>query len=101
MTEKTVEWLVQEVNDLLDVSSVGLYELMNLLNDPEDPMPPEERAMLARQALEQILAHEGVGLYWMQWPEYTHHGTLSIEDLPEDPFGTPNEHGRYVAIDRS
>jgi hypothetical protein len=99
MTEK-VDWLVQEINDLLDVSSVGLYEFMNLLNDPDDPIPIEERLTVARQALERILASENVGLYWMQWPDFDHRGALSSADLPEDPFSGPDQHGRYIAIDR-
>jgi hypothetical protein len=100
MTEKTVDWLVQEINDLLDVSSVGLYEFMNFLNDPDDPMPVEERRTVASHALERILTQEGVSLYWMQWPEFDHRGTVSIGDLPADPFISPDANGRYIAIDR-
>jgi hypothetical protein len=100
MTEKTVDWLVQEINDLLDVSSVGLYEFMNLLNDPDDPMPIDERFTVARLALERILASKDVGLYRMQWPEFDHRGAVSIADLPEDPFSGPDRHGRYLAVDR-
>jgi hypothetical protein len=78
MTEKTVDWLVQEINDLLDISSVGLYEFMNLLNDPEDPMPDEERLSVARQALERIVSSENIGLYSMRWPEFDHHGRSPV-----------------------
>ena len=101
MTAKTVDWLVQEINDLLDVSSVGLYEFMNLLNDLDAPMPIEERLMVARQALERLLGSADIGLYWMQWPEFDHRGALSVVDLPEDPFSGPDQQGRYIAVDRS
>jgi hypothetical protein len=101
MTEKTVDWLVQEINDLLDVSSVGLYEFMNFLNDPADPVPLDQRRRIARHALERVVAQEGVGLYWLQWPDFDRRGAVSIEDLPADAFSVPDEGGLYIAVDRA
>ena len=100
MTEKTVDWLVQEIKDLLDVSSVGLYEFMNFLNTSDDAMPIEQRRSVARHALERVIAEEGVGLYWLQWPDFDRRGGLSLADLPADAFSEPDEHGRYIAVDR-
>ena len=101
MTEETVDWLVREINDLLDVSSVGLFEFMNFLNASDDAMPIEERRTVARRALERIIAQERVGLYWLQWPDFDRRGRLSLADLPADAFSVPDEDGRYIAIDRT
>lgn len=100
MTDQIVDWLVQEVNDLLDASSVGLYEFMEFLNDPDQQLPADERRKVARQALERILSEDGVELQWMRWPDSGNLGTVSIADLPPDPWRGPDEDGRYLALDR-
>jgi hypothetical protein len=67
----TVDWLVQEIRDLLDVSSVGLHEFMWMLNAPDQQLSMGERKAHARQALERLMAEPGVELTWMRWPEWT------------------------------
>jgi len=100
MTDQTVDWLVREVSDLLDASSVGLYEFMELLNDPDQQLSAGERREIARRALERILSQGGVELRWMRWPESGNLGTVSAAELPPDPWLGPGEDGRYLALDR-
>ncbi|HEV7962530.1 MAG TPA: hypothetical protein VGP57_08340 [Actinoplanes sp.] len=99
-TDQTVDWLVQEVNDLLDASSVGLYEFMELLNDPDQQLSAGERREVARRALERILSGGGVELHWMRWPESDNLGVVSPAELPADPWRGPDEDGRYLVLDR-
>jgi hypothetical protein len=89
-----IDRLVQEADDLLEVSSVGLYELIELLDGEDGPE-------FARLALERILARGGVELQWMRWPAFDSLGTISPADLPADPWQPPGEDGRYLALDRA
>lgn len=100
MTDEMVDWLVQEVSDLLDVSSVGLYEFLELLNDPGSELPVDRREPVARRALERVLA-SGADLYWMRWPDAEHLGRVPAAELPPDLWHRPGADGRYVAVDRS
>jgi hypothetical protein len=100
LTDQTVEWLVQEVRDLLDASSVGLYEFMELLDDPDRPLSASARQDIARRALERILADDDVELRWMRWPDSENRGTVPSADLPPDPWLGPGDDGRYLALAR-
>jgi hypothetical protein len=99
--EQTVDWLVQEISDLLDVSDVGLYEFMEFLNDPDKPLPTDEKRLIARQALDRILSEGGVEMHRVRWPKSDDRGTVSAAELPADPWRPPDENGDYIAIDRS
>ena len=93
-----VDWLVQEINDLLDVSSVGLYEFLDFLNDPELPLALDERHKIADLALNRILGAGGVELHWMRWPRGDNLGTA---ELPVDRWRGFDEGGRYLALERT
>ena len=98
--EETVEWLVQEINDLLDVSSVGLYEFLELLDDPESPLSAVERREVARRALDRVLSDGAAHLQWMKWPQSDSHGSLSPSELPANPWRRPDDDGLYLAVNR-
>ena len=98
--DQTVDWLVQEINDLLDVSSVGLYEFMEFLNDPERPLPLEERYEIAERALQRILADGNVVVQWMRWPKGDSLGIVPPAELPADHWSGFDEDGRYLALER-
>jgi hypothetical protein len=100
MNTETVNWLVQEVTDLLDVSSVGLYEFMWMLNTPDQQLSIDERKYLARQALERLLAEPGIELNRMRWPDWKSLGKVTLDELPADPWGDPDENGMYLALNR-
>ncbi len=100
MNINTVDWLVQEIHDLLDVSSVGLYEFMWTLNTPDQTLSIDERKALARRALEKLLQGPGIELTWMRWPEWTSLGTVTLDQLPPDPWDDPDDNGMYIALNR-
>jgi hypothetical protein len=94
VSDETVDWLVQEVNDLLDVSSVGLYEFIELLAD--SGLPAEERRHIAQGALDRLVAAGGVGLYEMRWPESEH-----VRPTAAVIWRRPDrDDATYVALDR-
>jgi hypothetical protein len=88
VSDDSVAWLVQEGEDLLDVSSVGLYEFLELQTDPD----------VARRALDRVLASGGVELYEMRWPDPAH--VRPIASFPADAWQKPGTDGTYVALDR-
>jgi hypothetical protein len=101
MNTDTVNWLVQEIHDLLDVSSVGLYEFMWMLNTPDQTLSIDERKTLARQALERLISEPGVELTWMRWPEWGSLGKVTLDELPPDPWKDPDDNGMYLALNRA
>ena len=101
MTTDTVSWLTQEVHDLLDAGSVGLYEFMWTLNTPDQPLSVDERRSVARQALQHLLDEPGVELAWLRWPDWTELRKITIDELPDDPWHDPDENGMYVALVRT
>jgi hypothetical protein len=100
MSEETVNWLVQEIQDLLDVSSVGLYEFMCMLNTPDQRLSDAERKSQAEKALRRLLAEPGVELVQLRWPDWTRTSKLTFDELPADPWREPDDDGLYVALDR-
>jgi hypothetical protein len=101
MSAETTDWLTQEVRDLLDVSSVGLYEFLDLLRKPELELSTDERQQVARQALERLMAEPGMRLERLRWPNWEHLGNLRLDELPADLWHPPDEDGIYLAIDRA
>jgi hypothetical protein len=102
-SEQTVEWLTQEMSDYLDAGSVGLYEFVNELNDPDHPMPLEARKKIAREALARLLGQGNIEIQWHQWPGFDNLGTVAPEDLPDDPWRPPDDEndGMFLAITRT
>jgi hypothetical protein len=100
MMTESVEHLVQEVHDLLDVSSVGLYEFLEILNTPDQPLTIDERKSVARQALLRLLDEPGMELVWLRWPEFGPVARVTLDQLPDDPWAEPDAEGLYVAVDR-
>ena len=101
MNVEKVDWLYQEVHDLLDVSSVGLYEFLDLLNTPGQTLSMDERKQLARRVLERLVREPGVQLKILRWPEWDSHGGMDIDDLSDTAWNGPDENGMYVAVDRA
>jgi hypothetical protein len=99
MTDDSVGFLVQEVDDLLAAGSVGLYEFLSILRGK---YPDATDAMLqtsASDALHRLLAQGNVRRIQLIWPsddpiDGEHTRTLSPADWA-DPGETP-----YTAITR-
>jgi hypothetical protein len=83
-----VDRLVKEIRDLLDVSSVGLYEFMEFLNDPYRPMPVTIGSVAPR-TLERLVRDKGVELHRLGW-EMLQHGFVPWP-------GSPQERARHFA----
>ncbi|WP_162907969.1 hypothetical protein [Allorhizocola rhizosphaerae] len=89
------------MSDLLDVSAVGLYEFMWLLNKPELQLGAEERESCARMALERLLADPRVRLVKLRWPQPDILEELTLNELPEPRWAEPAEDGTYFALHRA
>ncbi|GAA1788535.1 hypothetical protein GCM10009682_08280 [Luedemannella flava] len=100
-TPDRADWLVQEISDLLDVSSVGLYEFMEFLNDPDEPSTMQERRTIAQQALDRLMREPGTYLHWQRWAKFEELDEVAVAGLPGEAWDPPREtDGLYVAIDR-
>ena len=100
MNQEPADWLYQEVHDLLDVSSVGLYEFLDLLRTPGHDVPPERRRDVATAVLKRLLAEPGTELRRLRWPDFDSLGSVDVIELDADSWNAPDDDGMYVAIDR-
>lgn len=71
MREDLLDWLVLEVRDLLDVGSVGLYELPQILEGSPVPLDLPARIAVAREAVEALLSDGSAILVALNWPSDT------------------------------
>lgn len=99
--DETVHLLVQEIHDLLDVSTVGLYEFLWQLNTPDQTLSIEQRRQVARQALEVLLAEGDLTIVELRWPEAKPLRELSLNQLSESAWNDPDADGYYVGLDRA
>src|SRR3569623_1692852 len=99
-TQETVDRLVQEICDLLDAGSVGLYEFTDELNDPKTPLPVDQRQAIARAALDRLLERGDLEIQRREWGRFDNLETLLPDDLPSDPWSPPGDDGMYLVITR-
>jgi hypothetical protein len=98
MIDDDVSWLAREVKDLLDVSSVGLYEFIWLLRARRPGMPVDESRIIAEAALQRLLS-DGVGrLVLLTWPSDEPGGSASFSALRPADWDDPQRGIRYVAL---
>ncbi|HEY1972550.1 MAG TPA: hypothetical protein VGH89_31675 [Pseudonocardia sp.] len=76
--EASRKWLAQEVEELLGVGSVGLYEFMQLLNGDEFDLSEADRKAVAVAVLRQIIESGRAKLYEIKWPK---------DEVLSGPFG--------------
>jgi len=71
MTEREAprEWLTREVDDLLSVGSVGLYEFMQLLSGDEFDLSESDRKAVAIEVTREIIHSGRAKLYEVKWPK--------------------------------
>jgi hypothetical protein len=92
-------WLVQEVSDLLDASSVGLYEFIWLLRPAHPDVPDDELRAWANEALRRLLAEHRGRLVWLKWPSEVPVGTVSADNHGEPhDWSDPPADGPYMAL---
>lgn len=101
MTDKRVAWLVREVRDLLDASSVGLYEFIWLLRSMQPSVVTQDFDDIAEQALRQLLS-DGTGrLVLLTWPSPDSEGEADPEALSASDWEDPRQGEPYVALARN
>ena len=98
MNDDLSVWLSNEVSELLDAGSVGLYEFIWLLRSKYPEMPEEEMTSNATLALERILECGDVYLASLRWPNEIPIAILTRAELRGDCWRPPQEHGAYVAV---
>jgi hypothetical protein len=96
MNPDPVDWLVQEVEDLLGVGNVGLYEFLWLLRPKYPNLNDRELRSYAAQALDRLLQEERGSLVWLIWPhDEVEQGP--IEEDSEQIWSDPGD-GPYRAL---
>lgn len=99
MTEDPVSLLVQEVDELLDASSVGLYEFRWILSGAKVPGSKDDHYGYARQALESLLGDPHNRLVLLRWAHPDYLAEMDREARAAD-FGDQELETPYVAITR-
>jgi hypothetical protein len=94
-----VERLLAEIDDLLDVSSVGLYEFIWILRTTYPGTQEKQLRQWARDALAQLIASGEVRLVLLQWPSQDPVGVPSTE-ITDGDWADPQAGVPYVAVDR-
>ncbi len=101
MNEDVPGWLVQEVSDLLDASSVGLYEFIWLLRGAYPDVPEAQLRSWAEEALRRLLDDSQGQLVLQKWPSEDAIGAAPPrQDAPND-WSEPAADRPYVAITRN
>jgi hypothetical protein len=101
MIEDNVDWLAREVRDLLDASSVGLYEFLWLLRSRHPSIPATESREVAEQALRQLLSDGAGKLILLTWPEHDPEGEIDLDALRISDWDDPRQTRPYVALART
>lgn len=95
------DWLVQEVRDLLDTSSVGLYEFIWMLRGAYPDAREEDLRSWAAKALGNLLEEQQARLVRLLWPSEDSAETWLLHELPADAWDDPQAGEPYLAITRS
>lgn len=93
--------LVAEVEQLLSVGSVGLYEFVWLLRSAVPEASDSERRDLAREAVRRLLEQGGNRLVFLEWPREAVTGEARFEELRDSAWDDPTHGQPYIAIVRS
>jgi hypothetical protein len=98
MNASVADWLTQETADLLDVGSVGLYELFEILASSDFDLDEETKRSVSRQVAADLLDRGVAGLWLLRWPTDVIDGPLppSVLDEPVSWGWLPNN--LYIAM---
>ncbi len=100
MIDNRVTWLVNEVNDLLNVSNVGLYEFLWLLRGRQPTIEETDMSRIASDALNQLLMEKSVKLILLTWANQDSEGDFDISKLSASDWNDPSSDAQYVAVAR-
>jgi hypothetical protein len=102
MSASETNRLADEVRDLLDTSSVGLYEFIWILRGLYPDARDEQLKSWASDALAQLLASENGSLVRLCWPseDVIGAGPAGSPAPDSDDWDDPQDGQPYVAITR-
>jgi hypothetical protein len=102
MTSSAPNRLVDEVRDLLEASSVGLYEFIWILRGLYPDARAEELRSWAADALARLLASDAGRLVLLSWPseDVIGVGPARPPAPGSDEWEVPQDGKSYVAISR-
>ena len=101
MTLDRLTWLTQEVSDLLDVSSVGIYEFIWLLRGRYPDIGQTESREIAEHALNRLIIGGKGRLFQLEWPKQDLLGEFDRRDLTQADWYEPKQSKLYVAFGRN
>ena len=101
MSVDPTEWLIREVVDLLEVSSVGLYEFVWLLRGRYPNMSQAESHARAAEALQRLLARQEGLLIWQTWPAECAVMGPSVDAPGPGDWRDPRDGVPYLALARN
>src|SRR6266480_873059 len=92
-------WLEQEVRDLLDVGSVGLYELLELLRSSDFQIADAAMNSIAREVARDLVTSGQASVCLLRWPkDDVIDGPLAISVLDKDESWKRLFDDLYVAL---
>jgi hypothetical protein len=101
MTERPAAelWLRQEVDDLLDVGPVGVYELLWTLNGSTYTLTADQARDVARRVAHELVESGAARLYRMRWPRAEPRtAPLPVAMLDDDQNWEFTDDGGYMAM---
>jgi hypothetical protein len=101
VTETAEQWLEREVDEVLAEFSVGLYELIWILNSQDSPfsLNDEDKKATATAVASKILDEGRAKLYRLRWAaQETVEGPLDRDVLDEDATWAVEPAEIYVAL---
>jgi hypothetical protein len=101
-SESPEQWLTREVGDLLEAGSVGLYELLWLLNGSNFQLVDANKKAIAYKVTNSIVSSRQAQLYELAWPSgEVMNGPADLATQITSPASWPEEASeRYLALVR-
>ena len=100
MTNDLTTWLLQEVSDLLDAGTVGLYEFIWLLRGADAELSEDELRAHASVALDRLRQAGAGRLVWLRWPSEEAVAGADALIPDSDDWADPVEGKPYLAFGR-
>lgn len=99
MTDEDVAWLIDEIDESLDVGQVGLYEFIWALRSRHPNAPIETLRPVAQRALERMRETDDIVLIKLVWPSFHVAAWPAWSELDENSWADAGK-DPYFAIAR-
>src|SRR5262245_26521748 len=99
-SESAEQWLAREVGELLDAGSVGLYELLWLLNGSDFELGDADKRAISYSVAASVVGAGRARLFELAWPSgEVLEGPFDLRMQVGGPDGWPVEAGeKYLAL---